>query len=150
MAQGFLSSDRSPLWWHVVFLGRDAERWWDRLSPRWCRHVLCYGWSEAGDRWLVVDPMVCRTSVEVLDDEGFDQRALDWRDAVIVRVKRRDGVDARAALAQTCSSIVARVIGLSGSAWRPMALVRRLRAEAAEIVRDPAHVYWPQSSDCQR
>lgn len=134
-----IGDEYTPIWWNVVFLPRDFRTWWDVFSPRWCRHVLAFGYVPHSDRWLVVDPQEDRTIVAAMTDKQFDAHLELWlaQDPYILRVKSGGGSLYANRTLQTCSSIVARVIGLSRGAWRPSLLMRRLRELNAEIRRTP-------------
>lgn len=140
MAQkvGFQDELFSPSVWWVAFIERDIEHWWDLLSPRWCRHVMCYGYSVHLNCWIVVNPAEPKTVVSAVPDIAFNATLdlLTSGDATIFLVRAQPGEASTNRIFQTCSSIVARVIGL-GSAWRPMALVRTLRRIKAEVRHDP-------------
>lgn len=134
-----LSDEFTPIWWNVVFLPRDFRSWWDIFSPRWCRHVLAYGYVPHSDRWLVVDPQENRTIVAAMTDAQLDAHLELWlgQDPYIVRIKSGDGSRYANRALQTCSSVIAQTIGLDRSAWRPALLMQRLRDLNAEIRRTP-------------
>ena len=133
--------EATPRTWHIGFLSRPFSNWWDIFSPSWCRHVLAYGYVLQSDRWIVVDPAQDRTLVAVMTTHEFD----DWlatvliQDPIILRIPAGPGDSFTNRIFQTCSSIVARIAGLKGSAWRPMALIRMLKAQKAEIIYGPQH-----------
>lgn len=128
-------------YWNVVFLRRSrSERWWDRLSPAWCRHVLCFSYEPSVDAWLMVDPIEPRTVVSLQGNEQLQACIAAWKadGAVWCRVCAEGvgGYDHR--WLQTCSSIVARVVGVRGGAWRPIALARSLASHSTyEVMHDP-------------
>lgn len=134
LTNDFEESVFSPIYWNVVFLARPIESWWDVLSPRWARHVLCYGFSVHLQAWVVVNPMATRTMIEVVPDSLFDDVLRSWIDngAVILRIEAGPVKPSSGRIVQSCSSIVGRIVGVD-SAWRPMALFRNLIAQGAEV-----------------
>lgn len=141
MSPETIAPGETPRTWRVVFLKRSIQHWWDFFSPPWCRHVLAYGYVLPADRWIVVNPLQDRTMVSLMTSEQIDE----WLDAlvdeepVIYRVEAGPGDTYANRIFQTCSSVISRVIGLPGSAWRPMALVRMLERTNATIIHEPGN-----------
>jgi hypothetical protein len=129
----------TPRRWQVAFLPRGVQHWWDLFSPPWCRHVLCYGYVLQSQRWIVVNPAQDRTLVAVMTDDELESflAQLLLEEPVIYKVMAGPGDSYANRIFQTCSSTVSRIIGLRGSAWRPMALIRMLKRENAEIIHGP-------------
>lgn len=134
MGSANVESIYSPIWWNVVFLEREFENWWDIFSPKWARHVLCYGFCVHLDAWLIVNPLAERTLVEVVPDWRFGDYLDAWTSsgATILRIEARPAKPSAGRIVHSCSAIVGRIIGVN-SAWRPMALFRSLTALGAEV-----------------
>jgi len=132
----------SPIWWNVMFLPQPQSNWWDFFMPHWARHVLCYGWCVHAKAWVVVNPTLEKTFVMVLSDMAFDEyfNGLDVDNATILQVKGGKSGFFDQRILQTCSTVVARVIGIKGPALTPFMLYKRLRAVNATIKADPFNV----------
>ena len=129
-----------PVYWNVAFLRRHAaENWWDHLSPPWARHVMAYGWCPETSCWIVVNPAEEHLAISAVPDAAFSPllavQKLDR--AVIIRVPARDDCSSRFRIAMHCATVVARTVGVRGSAWRPIALARTLLKGPHEVISDP-------------
>ena len=125
-----------PIAWHVVFYGRRRHNWWDLFSEPALRHVACYGYVSSFDAWVVFDARDFQTVVAVVPWSQIDDLRLLWGGAPSVHLL----IDAKTCpvhahrVGQWCSTAVARVVGVRGSAWRPWALLKTLLQENAEVV----------------
>lgn len=136
--QGRVIPGMTPTFWNIAFMPRDREHWWDWLSPRWCRHVLAYGYAIDSDCWIIVDPWQSRTILRAVPNDQMDDFLRLWmaEGAAILRVRAKDEAPTMTRGAQVCTTIVGRVTGCGHGAWRPLTLARNLVAEA-EIRHDP-------------
>lgn len=122
--------------WNVAFLSSDGQGWWGVFSPRWCRHVVAYGYAPATDSWLVIENTPERAVLLSFTFEEFDGwlEQLRRRAPVVLRYTARDAPAHAHRFGVWCSTMIARFCGVSGGAWRPLALYRSLRRDGAECV----------------
>ena len=133
-----MSDTFTPVYWNVAFIGRPVEHWWDVLSPWWARHVVAFGYVPAVDAWVIVNPGVERTAVAAVPDRAFrgGVEAAALADmTTMVRIEAGACRASEGRVLQTCATIVARVIGRK-SAWRPVGLLKHLKAEGAEVIHE--------------
>ena len=118
----------SPTYWHVLFLERDFKHWYDVFTPRWCRHVLMYGYNARTGHWVWIDPSAEKTTVSILNDADWELacETLAERVSCRVLVKSGNGGFWRSRLITTCSSALHRIIGVPGGALSPLMLYRTL------------------------
>lgn len=122
--------------WNIAFMSSNTRSWWHMFSPAWCRHVAAFGYVPASDCWIVIDPAAQRTVVYGIPDVEFTAfiEELQARCAVIVRIKARNAAAGAHRFGNWCSTTVARLTGVSGGAWRPLALYRSLLRNGATRV----------------
>lgn len=129
MAQSTALGSAEPRYWYIAFWPREPERWWDWLSPASCRHVSAFSYVQDCGLWLLVNPHEERTSVYLADQREIDllRGSIEVGGGVLIGGYARQirGTDQR--LLQTCSTIIARMIGVRGGAWRPIDLLRTLQ-----------------------
>jgi len=126
-------------WWYVAFLHKQRESWWDYLSPEHLRHVICFGYSAKNRSWVIVDPTEKATFIRILrDDFEIWYANLIATDPIVYHIEAQEGSAFSNRIFQTCSSIVGRIIGLRGSAWRPSSLLKILQDEKA-VRKHPQH-----------
>ncbi len=137
-----------PSWWWVVFVPKPFEHWFDIFSPRWCRHVFVFGYTMESHSWVVIDPAQEKTHLLIYRDEDFTGILANYCDAdcVIVQIKAQKTHVLRHRLFQTCSTVVARVIGISGNSLTPHELAKTLRRYNTIVKRDPNNVYQNKNS----
>lgn len=125
----------TPLVWNIAFCSSSVSSWWDVLSPAWCRHVLAFGFSPGTQTWTVVECGDDRLMVlSIPDGPVFDEwlARLMRAKAVILRHTAKDAPSHRHRIGVWCSSMVGRLTGVPGGAWRPMVLYRSLVADGAQ------------------
>lgn len=122
--------------WNIAFLPSRERTWWDVFSPRWCRHVVCFGYAASTLTWVVVETARERTVIMSLEEAAFDAWLDDlWRrQPIILRYTAKNARDHEHRLGVWCSTMVARLCGVTGGAWRPLALYRSLRRDGAQAV----------------
>lgn len=132
----------SPIWWNVAFMPRDTVHWWDVITVKWARHVLCWGYVVQTRSWLVVNPAIDKTIVCSIPDDEFDEylSVILEADATILQIKAGHTKVLSQRILQNCSTVVARVIGINGPALTPKMLYKRLRANNATVKVDPFNV----------
>ena len=122
-------------YWHLMFLWREIEHWWDIFNPPSMRHVLAYGYNTDCECWVIVNPAQSMTVVQVMNEKAFDlwlSEQLTTKPQVF-RAPAKEGSDYSNRIIQTCTTVVARLIGYP-SALRPITLMRMLAAQKAERV----------------
>ncbi len=141
------NSNFEPSWWHVVFVPRPLKHWFDIFTPRWCRHVFAFGYSQASNSWIVIDPAHGKTHLMIYKDDDFTEVLAKYcdDDCVILQIKGQKTHVLRHRLFQTCSTVVARVIGIGGNSLTPHVLAKTLRLHNAKVKRDPNNVYQNKS-----
>lgn len=129
----------TPMHWRVFFMPREAQTWWDYISPFNFRHCLAMAYCVASESWLVYDPADRRTCLTVIPvGEAFDDfHAAVWNaSSLILGIEARDGNAYAHRWGQWCSSQIGRLLGIPGSAWRPLALAKTLLNQNAEVLKD--------------
>jgi len=132
--QGHFGAGDYIHYWNVVFISKPLENWWDIFNPEKYRHVMAYGYAASLNCWVIVDPLESVTSISVLSNADFDYWLgnLVIQDVEIYQIKRRIPIKMhKNRIFQSCSTIIARMIGLNRSAWRPCDLVKILAEENA-------------------
>lgn len=127
----------TPAIWRVVFLPRKLRNWWDLFSPFGFRHCVAYAYCVASDAWLIFDPAddyLLLTSIP--SGSTFHKLNADYFAAasLILEVERCEGGVFQHRVGQWCSSQIARLLGVRGSAWRPYALAKTLIANGALVI----------------
>lgn len=134
--------DRSPgmgiCVWDVVFVPRGADRWFDRLSPWWCRHVLAYGYASKVGGWVVFNPTEGFTAIDVMTEERFAvwRREMLGRASAILRCRVRSDGGGAGRVGIFCTAAVKHLLGLRSRALRPIGLYRDLLRTDAEVIVD--------------
>lgn len=122
--------------WNIAFIASDSRNWWRWLSPRWCRHVIAFGYVPATDSWVIIENGEERMAVLAIPDSAFAiwLDAFKQRDPVILRHTARNGTKHSHRFGNWCSTTVGRLTGVPGGAWRPLTLYRSLIRDGAKPV----------------
>jgi len=122
--------------WHIVFVARERESWWDLLtSPDW-RHVCAYGYHVSEACWVIYDPTETYTRVVLADDDGLDEwlMGIGPRMTAVLRTTVKAQPRPLSRLGFFCTSAIKHLLGFPSGAFRPEALYRDLKADGAEEV----------------
>lgn len=132
-----LTASHIPAVWNVAFIPAPYRNLWDIVSPKWCRHVAAFAYVPATESWIAIEPAEDRTLAMGLPDDALDIWVDDLRrrGAIILRIAAEKGRANQHRFGPVwCSTMIARLIGVPGGAWRPLALYRNLRRRGAEPV----------------
>jgi hypothetical protein len=137
----------APTVWYVVFLGRPVQRWFDHMSPEWCRHVFAFGYVPALDVWVVINPIEARHELSILPDETAETwlTELYMQPVRILKVRQEEGHWLNARVGNWCTTTIARLVGIRSRAWRPIGLYRDLLKAGAVPAFEDSDVDQDQS-----
>jgi hypothetical protein len=123
--------------WFVVF-HPDCVAWWARLIPGRFKHVSAFAWVEGCRVWVFYDVSLAQTKVMVLPEgqAAIDRLALWTAHCSILKVRARARARERIRLVFSCVSAIRHLVGVTGGALRPDALMRDLLRSGAEMVFD--------------
>jgi len=137
-----------PIYWNVAFIPADENRWWHFFTKHWCRHVLAWGFVQRTQSWIVINPQENRTILTAIPDSQFDEylEVILSNKATVLQIRSGSIPYYKQRILQTCSTVVARVIGINGPALTPSMLYGQLIAKNATVKTDPFNVYKIRSS----
>lgn len=138
----------APIFWNIGFVSRPKETFWDRFCPDWGRHVLAWAYSADLNCWVVINPKSYTTLVSIVPFEEIDDYLTRSSGGVltIVQIRGNGTTFYSNRLVQTCSSVLARIVGVKGRSLTPGQFFRTLMAEGGELKEDPYHVYQSESA----
>ncbi|MHA7900779.1 MAG: hypothetical protein ACX94B_13020 [Henriciella sp.] len=120
--------------WHVVFMGGPRRQWWDWFCRPDMRHVLCFGWCEHAQVWVVVDTHTNGTRIRLIPDGAEFLTQLEyWKSfgITVLNVEARGSDDIRLKMGAWCVPVVASVTGIGAGALRPQGLYRKMLESGA-------------------
>ncbi len=122
--------------WFVVFIDEGEHIWWHRFLKKGFRHCLAFGFDNAAQRWLIMDPLFDGVYLRAHTGEQIDRfiGALIARDAVIIHAKTQGHVIGKPRLLLTCVTAIAHLLAVKESALTPYGLYRLLVRNGANHV----------------
>ena len=132
-----------PARWLVVF-NREATTWWTSLVA--CghfKHVRAFGYVSDCDAWIFYDVQFSGTTLCIARGNAAARQMTEWMvDADVLMMEAASGTMpamrpmrlwARIWCPLLCTTTIASLLGLPGSAWRPDALYSQCLRHGARI-----------------